>query len=79
VKLVEDYLKNIDWQVNENSNMSYSLQGLNNYIAEQITKVYWLNKIYPQKLERHIFQEIFIFMISAFSPSIVWGGICMTS
>ena len=50
VELVEDYLKNIDWQVNENSNMSYSLQGLNNYIAEQITKVYWLNKIYPKKI-----------------------------
>ncbi len=50
VELVEDYLKNIDWQVNENSNMSYSLQGLNNYIAEQITKVYWLNKIYPEEI-----------------------------
>ena len=50
VKLVEEYLGNIDWQVNENSNMSYSLQGLNNYISEEITKVYWLNKIYPEEI-----------------------------
>lgn len=50
IDLVHDYLKNLDWQVNENSNMSYSLQGLNNYIAEEITKVYWLNEIYPQEI-----------------------------
>ncbi len=50
VELVQDYLKNLDWQVNENSNMSYSLQGLNNYIAEEITKVYWLNEIYPKEI-----------------------------
>ena len=30
--------------------MSYSLQGLNNYIAEEITKVYWLNEIYPKEI-----------------------------
>ena len=52
VELIEDYLGNIDWQVNENSNMSYSLQGLNNYISEQITKVYWLNKIYPKEIRK---------------------------
>lgn len=46
VGLVDQYLDRIDWKVNENSNMAYSLQGLNNYIATEITKIYWLNKIY---------------------------------
>jgi len=53
--LVDQYLKQIDWQVNENSNMSFSLQGLNNYISSEISKVYWLNRIYPKEIrEAHI-------------------------
>ncbi|MCK4525571.1 MAG: ribonucleoside triphosphate reductase, partial [Candidatus Andersenbacteria bacterium] len=44
VDLVDDYLSEIDWRVKENSNMSYSLQGLNNYIANVVTSKYWLEK-----------------------------------
>ncbi len=47
VDLVDQYLERIDWQVNENSNMTFSLQGLNNYISSESSKVYWLNKVYP--------------------------------
>ena len=50
VDLIGQYLDKIDWQVNENSNMGYSLQGLNNYISSEISKVYWLNKIYPKEV-----------------------------
>lgn len=54
VELVDKYLGQSDWKVNENSNMAYSLQGLNNYISTEITKTYWLNKIYtPQIKEAH--------------------------
>lgn len=54
VKLVDDYLKKLDWQVAENSNMTYSIQGLNNYISSAISKNYWLNKIYsPQIKQAH--------------------------
>jgi len=54
-KIVDEYLKQNDWQVNENSNMSFSLQGLNNYISSGISKIYWLNKIYPEEIkEAHI-------------------------
>lgn len=54
IKLVDDYLKKLDWQVKENSNMTYSIQGLNNYISSAISKNYWLNKIYtPQIKEAH--------------------------
>ncbi|MBO8130297.1 MAG: ribonucleoside triphosphate reductase [Candidatus Marinimicrobia bacterium] len=52
VDLVDQYLEKIDWQVNENSNMSFSLQGLNNYISSEISKTYWLNKIYPQEIRK---------------------------
>lgn len=46
--LIDSYLDRLDWRVNENSNMAYSLQGLNNYISNQVTEVYWLNKIYDE-------------------------------
>jgi ribonucleoside-triphosphate reductase (formate) len=56
VKFVDDYLQEIDWRVNENSNMAYSLQGLNNYIATIITTKYWLEKIYPPSI-RHAYED----------------------
>lgn len=50
VNLVDQYLDKLDWKVNENSNMAFSLQGLNNYVSSEISKVYWLNKIYPPEI-----------------------------
>ncbi len=50
VSLVDNYLNQLDWKVKENSNMGYSLQGLNNYIASEVSKRYWLNKIYPPEV-----------------------------
>lgn len=55
LELVDNYLDRSDWRVNENSNMSFSLQGLNNHISTSITAKYWLEKIYPPEIrERHI-------------------------
>ncbi|AJF05707.1 ribonucleoside-triphosphate reductase [Geoalkalibacter subterraneus] len=48
VESIDSYLAQEDWRVNENANMGYSLQGLNNHIASNITSNYWLNKIYPE-------------------------------
>ncbi len=50
VDLIDSYLGKSDWRVRENSNMAYSLQGLNNYISSEVSKVYWLNKIYPAEV-----------------------------
>uniref|UniRef100_A0A7C4M099 Ribonucleoside triphosphate reductase n=1 Tax=candidate division CPR3 bacterium TaxID=2268181 RepID=A0A7C4M099_UNCC3 len=50
IDLVNKYLNKADWKVRENSNMFYSLQGLNNYISSEISKNYWLNKIYSEKI-----------------------------
>jgi ribonucleoside-triphosphate reductase (formate) len=47
VNKVDQYIAKLDWNVNENSNMSYSLQGLNNYLSSAVSKEYWLNKVYP--------------------------------
>jgi ribonucleoside-triphosphate reductase len=49
-ELMEAYLKEIDWKVKENSNMGFSLQGLNNYIASAVTTKYWLTVIYNQAI-----------------------------
>ena len=48
--LVEHYVDNLDWKVKENSNMCYSLQGLNNFISSEITSEYWLHRIYPPEI-----------------------------
>ena len=50
IDLVEHYIQKLDWKIKENSNMSFSLQGLNNYISSDITSEYWLNKIYPPEI-----------------------------
>jgi ribonucleoside-triphosphate reductase len=50
IEAIDSYLVREDWRVNENANMGYSLQGLNNHIAANITSNYWLNKIYPNDI-----------------------------
>ena len=52
VDLVNHYIQKLDWKIKENSNMCYSLQGLNNYISSDVTSEYWLNSIYPQEIRR---------------------------
>ena len=67
-KLVEDYIKVMDWRVSENSNMNYSLQGLNFYLASTIAAKYWLNKIYPPEVrEAHISASIHLHDLGAIS------------
>jgi len=51
-RLVDGYLQRADWRVSENSNMNYSLQGLNFYLASSIAARYWLHKIYPPEVQR---------------------------
>ncbi len=50
IDIVDGYLSMMDWKVQENSNMAYSLQGLNVYATENIISQYWLNKIYPPEI-----------------------------
>lgn len=48
--LMDDYIGEDTWYVKENANMSYSLQGLRNFISDKITERYWLNKLYPSAI-----------------------------
>lgn len=50
IELVDKYIQELDWEVKENANMAYSLQGLNHYVTSSIAKKYWLNKIYPKEV-----------------------------
>jgi len=50
VERIDQYLEKLDWEVQENANMAFSLQGLNHYGVSYIIKNYWLNKIYPKEI-----------------------------
>ena len=51
ISLVDEYLEEKDWEVKENSNMAFSLQGLNHYVSAYVAKKYWLRKIYPSEVK----------------------------
>lgn len=54
-KIISDYLEKNDWRIKENSNMTYSLQGMNFHISSILVSQYWLNQIYPPEIrEAHI-------------------------
>lgn len=59
VDLVDQYIREMDWQVKENANMTYSLQGLNHYVTAAVTKKYWLNKVYPKEVREAAFSGDF--------------------
>ncbi|MFA5175341.1 MAG: ribonucleoside triphosphate reductase [Patescibacteria group bacterium] len=52
IDLVGQYIGELSWDVKENSNMTYSLQGLNHYVSSYVVKKYWLNKIYPPEIRK---------------------------
>ena len=54
VDRVDQYLEKLDWEVKENANMAFSLQGLNRYGVSYIVKKYWLNKIYPKEIREAV-------------------------
>ncbi len=59
--LVDQYLDVEDWRVKENSNMSYSLQGLNNYLSSTVVAKYWITRIYPPNIaEAHFSGDMHI-------------------
>ena len=59
VDMVDQYIQETDWEVKENANMSYSLQGLNHYIVSKVAKKYWLNKAYPREIRDAVESGIF--------------------
>ncbi|MDP2926615.1 MAG: ribonucleoside triphosphate reductase [bacterium] len=56
---IDKYIQEVDWQVKENANMTYSLQGLNQFTVSFVSKNYWLNKIYPKEIREAATNEDF--------------------
>ncbi len=67
--LVDQYLEIEDWRVRENSNMSYSLQGLNNYLSSTVIAKYWISRIYPPNVaDAHFSGNIHIHDLGVLGP-----------
>jgi len=52
IDMFSNYLGDKDWAIKENSNMQKSINGLNNYVREGFTKLYWLNEVYPDNIRK---------------------------
>lgn len=52
LRLIDGYVSKKNWKIKENSNMGYSLQGLNNFIASSLSEKYWMNNIYPEYIRK---------------------------
>jgi ribonucleoside-triphosphate reductase len=67
--LVDQYLDVEDWRVRENSNMSYSLQGLNNYLSSTVIAKYWITRIYPSNIaDAHFSGDLHIHNLGVLGP-----------
>ena len=67
--LVDQYLEIDDWRVKENSNMSYSLQGLNNYLSSTVIAKYWISRIYPTNIAKaHFSGDLHIHDLGVLGP-----------
>ncbi|MFW6121160.1 MAG: ribonucleoside triphosphate reductase [Petrotogales bacterium] len=67
--LIDKYILKSDWRVRENSNMNFSLQGLNNYISSNLISKYWLNRVYPENIRKgHNSGELHIHDLAVLGP-----------
>lgn len=68
-RLVDSYLDQSDWRVHENSNMNYSLQGLNFHLASTMVAQYWLYTVYPESVRlAHDHGEMHIHDLGVLGP-----------
>jgi len=67
--LMKTYLDKSDWAVKENSNMGYSLQGLNFNLSSKVTQNYWLTDVYPADISKlHVDGDIHIHDLGILGP-----------
>ena len=66
--LVKEYLEGANWRIKENANGGFSLAGLNNYIASDISAEFWLNQVYTEEIRNaHIKGDIHAHDLSTIS------------
>lgn len=69
VELIHQYINQNDWKVKENSNTTFSLQGLHNYMSGEMSSQYWLSHIYPASIaEAHKSGDFHIHDLSMLAP-----------
>ncbi len=69
IELIDNYIDRADWRVRENSNMTYSLQGLNFHVSSVIASQYWLERIYPPEIrEAHLSGDLHIHDLGILGP-----------
>ncbi len=67
-KTMGEYLNQLDWRVNANSNQGYSLGGMILNTAGKVTANYWLSHIYPKAVgEAHRNADMHIHDLDMFS------------
>jgi ribonucleoside-triphosphate reductase len=67
-KTMSEYLDQLDWRVNANSNQGYSLGGMILNTAGKVTANYWLSHVYPKSIgEAHRNADIHIHDLDMFS------------
>lgn len=54
LEMVDRYIGDLDWQIRENANTAFSLQGLHHYIVSAVSKKYWLSKVYPKEIREAV-------------------------
>jgi len=65
---VREYLEQLDWRVNANSNQGYSLGGMILNTAGKVTANYWLSHIYPSAIgDAHRNADLHIHDLDMFS------------
>ncbi|MCD6505714.1 ribonucleoside triphosphate reductase [Candidatus Poribacteria bacterium] len=74
IELIDNYIDRADWRVRENSNMTYSLQGLNFHVSSVIASQYWLERIYPPEIrEAHLSGDLHIHDLGILGPYTYYG------
>lgn len=69
ISIIDDYLDGEDWRVKENSNMTFSLQGLNVHITQKVVSNYWLSSVYPREVrEAHLEGDFHIHDLGTLGP-----------
>lgn len=67
-KTIGEYLSQLDWRVNANSNQGYSLGGMILNTAGKVTANYWLSHIYPKYIgDAHRNADLHIHDLDMFS------------
>ncbi len=67
-KTISEYLNQLDWRVNANSNQGYSLGGMILNTAGKVTANYWLSHVYPKYIgDAHRNADVHIHDLDMFS------------